>query len=219
MKNKCTTILLADDHVLFRESLAFMIKNFDGFEVTAEASNGEEVFQQIEKGNIPQIIILDLNMPKLNGFDTAKILKNKYPDIKVIVLTMYDSEYVFLDLLQWGVKGILKKDIHRSELEKALLAVSDSQQYYSYCDMDKLTCIANNQRLSAGLRKHFLSDTEINFLKLAATDMTYKEIAASMKMSERKIDHLRESLFEKLDLKNRVSLAIYAIRRGLISLN
>jgi DNA-binding NarL/FixJ family response regulator len=219
MRNNNTTILLADDHVLFRQSLTLLIKDFKVFEIIGEASNGEEVIQHLEKGNIPHIVILDLNMPKMDGFETAKILKNKYPQVKVVVLTMYNSELVFLQLLQLGVKGILKKDIHHNELEKALLTIADSQQYCSYDDMNKLTCIANNKNASADFRKHILSDTEIIFLRLAATEMTYKKIAAIMNESPRKIDHLRDGLFEKLDIKNRVGLAMYATRRGLISFN
>jgi DNA-binding NarL/FixJ family response regulator len=216
MTAKKIKIILADDHILLRNALAALINSFGEFEVIAQAENGNEVIHQLETGNFPQLLVLDLNMPGLNGYDTAKIIYEKYPQVNVLVLTMYDSELALIRLLKIGVKGFLKKDIHPLELKKALLLVADSQYYYSSANINKLTRIINNRGRDDN-PKNYLNELEIEFLRLSSTDMTYKEIANTMNMTARKVDHFRDNLFEKLDVKSRVGLAMYAIKNGLVS--
>ena len=207
-------IILADDHILLRNALASLINSFGEFEVIAQAENGEEVIHHLEIKNIPQLLVLDLNMPKMNGFETAKIVGQKYPQVNILALTMYDSELALIRLLKLGVKGFLKKDTHPLELKKALLLVADSQYYYSSNNLNKLTGIISGKQNN---QKHILTDVEIEFLKLSSTEMTYKEIAIAMNMTARRVDHFRDNLFVKLDIKSRVGLAMYAIKNGLIS--
>jgi two-component system, NarL family, invasion response regulator UvrY len=207
-------IILADDHILLRNALASLINSFGEFEVVAQAENGEEVIIQLENGNIPQLLLLDLNMPKLNGYETAKIIYERYPDVNVLVLTMYDSEFALIRLLKIGVKGFLKKDTHPLELKKALLLVADSQYYYSSTNINTLTNLISGKQNN---QKNVLTDVEIEFLRLSSTDMTYKEIAFAMNMTPKKVDHFRDNLFIKLDIKSRVGLAMYAIKNGLVS--
>ena len=216
MTAKKIKIILADDHILLRNALASLINSFGEFEVIAQAENGNEVIRQLGTGNIPQLLVLDLNMPGLNGYETAKIIYEKYPQVNVLVLTMYDSELALIRLLKMGVKGFLKKDIHPMELKKALLLVADSQYYYSSANINKLTRIIN-KRDGENNQKNYLNEVEIEFLRLSSTDMTYKEIAYAMNMTARKVDHFRDNLFEKLDVKSRVGLAMYAIKNGLVS--
>lgn len=217
MNLKKIKIILADDHVLLRNALASLINSFGEFEVIAQAENGQEVIDQLEKDNIPHLLILDLNMPRMDGFETAKIIYEKYPQVNVLVLTMYDSELALIRLLKAGVKGFLKKDAHPMELKKALLLVADSQYYYSTANINKLTGLIKNSHKKESGHKNFLNDQEIQFLRLSSTDMTYKEIANAMHMTARKVDHFRDNLFEKLEVKSRVGLAMYAIKNGLIS--
>lgn len=207
-------IILADDHTLLRSALASLINSFGEFEVVAQAENGEEVIEQLDKGNIPDLLVLDLNMPKLNGYETAKIIHEKYSQIKVLALTMYDSEFTLIRLLKLGVKGFLKKDTHPLELKKALLLVADSEYYYSSSNLNKLTGIISGKQNN---QKHILTEVEIEFLRLSSTEMTYKEIAIAMNMTARRVDHFRDNLFVKLDIKSRVGLAMYAIKNGLIA--
>jgi len=209
-------LILADDHILLRDALASLINSFGEFEVIGSASNGNEVLELLESGIVPQLVILDLNMPELDGYDTAKAITEKFPDIKILILTMFDSELVLIRLLQVGIKGFLKKDIHPFELRKALLQVIDDQYYYSFTSMDKLTHLVRKNDINEK-KSNALNEREIEFLRLSSTDLTYKEIANTMNMSPRKIDHLRDMLFEKLEVRSRVGLAIYAIKNGLIS--
>lgn len=218
MKTTKFKVLLADDHVLLRDALANLINSFDEFTVISSAGNGAELFKQIEKGYVPDLVLLDLNMPMMDGFETTRLLHEKYPDIRILILTMYDSEIALIRLLQLGVRGFLKKDIHPSELKASLLAVANSGYYYSNNTTGKLASIFQKHHESqTSIEKSLLNEKEIEFLKFASTDMTYKEIAGQMNMSPRSIDCCRDGLFEKLDVKSRVGLAIYAVKHGIVT--
>ena len=211
-------LILADDHILLRDALANLINNFDEFVVVATAGNGEEVIQEIENGYNPDIILMDLNMPKMDGYETAKWMAKHHPRIKIIILTMYDTEIALIRLLQAGVNGFLKKDIHPSELKNALLTIASGEYYYSNHTTVKLASLFRKDSGNHyALEKSILNDKEIEFLKFASTEMTYKEIAQSMNMTPRNIDSYRDSLFTKLDVKSRVGLAIYAVKNGIVT--
>ncbi|MEP7144772.1 MAG: response regulator transcription factor [Ferruginibacter sp.] len=212
------TVILADDHVLLRNALASTINGFPGFNVINMASDGTEVIKAIEDGCIPAIVVLDLNMPKMDGYDTAKWLYDTHPEIKILILTMYDSEIALIRLLQVGVRGFLKKDIHPDELKNALLSVSRDGFYYSHQTTGKLgNLFKKNNDNRSSVEKAMLSDSEINFLKLASTELTYKEIATTMNLTPRIIDNFRDSLFDKLNIRSRVGLAIYAVKNGVVT--
>lgn len=207
-------LILADDHILLRDALANLINNFDEFTVMATASNGEEVISAIEKGCNADIVLMDLNMPKMDGYEAAKWLTQHHPEIKIVILTMYDSEIALIRLLQAGVNGFLKKDIHPAELRNALLTVAAGEYYYSNHTTTKIASLFRKQSV---LENSILNDREIEFLKLASTDMTYKEIAQAMHMTPRHIDTYRDALFTKLGVKSRVGLAIYAVKNGIVT--
>jgi two-component system, NarL family, invasion response regulator UvrY len=211
-------IALIDDHVLLRNALATLINNFDDCRVLIEASNGKELINHINNGNIPDIVVLDLNMPEMDGLETAKWLQDMYPAIHVLMLTMYDSELALIRLLQAGVKGFLKKDIHPTELHFALQSVMQSGYYYSHTATGRLMNLFKKQGDNAtSLEKTLLSENEIRFLQLASTEMTYKEIALDMQLSPRAVDNLRDILFEKLNVKSRVGLVMYATKHGVVT--
>ena len=132
-----TKIALADDHVLLRTALATLIDSFDRCKVIQQAGDGDELIDQIKQGCRPDVIILDLNMPKKDGYETAVWLRDNFPQMHVMMLTMYDSESVLIRLLQVGVKGFLKKDIHPSELKFAIQSVIQSGYYYSHNTSEK----------------------------------------------------------------------------------
>ena len=211
-------LILADDHVLLRDALANLIDNFEEFRVTATAANGKEVIEAIENGATADIVLMDLNMPIMDGYDAAKWLAKQQPAIKIVILTMYDSEIALIRLLQAGVSGFLKKDIHPAELKKALLTIAAGEYYYSNHSTIKIASLFRKTPDNhSALEKAILNDTEIEFLKLASTEMTYKEIAQAMQMTPRHIDSYRDALFTKLDVKSRVGLAIYAVKNGVVS--
>jgi two-component system invasion response regulator UvrY len=219
MNNKKFKIILADDHLLLRDALSNLIHQFDEFMVIGQASNGNQLMQLFKDGQVPDLVLLDLNMPEMDGFETAKWLGKNHPDIQILILTMYDSEIALIRLLQSGVKGFLKKDIHPSELRFALKSVAEGGYYYSHQTTGKLANLFHKSTDSHHLVENaMLTDKEIEFLRLASTDLTYKEIAAELKLTPRAVDGYRDALFEKLDVKSRVGLAIYAVKNGIVTL-
>jgi two-component system invasion response regulator UvrY len=208
------TVALADDHILLRNALANLINNFGDCKVIAQASTGQELINLIQNGKVPNVAILDLNMPEGNGYETARWLRDNFPDVQVLMLTMFDSDLALIRLLQAGVKGFLKKDIHPSELKFAIRSVAESGYYYSHNATGKLVNLFRRGKETSAIHKAVLSDIEILFLKCCATELTYKEIAIDMNLNPRTVDNLRDNLFAKLDVKSRVGLAMYAIKHG-----
>ncbi len=182
------------------------------------AADGQELTQKIGKGTEPDIVILDLNMPRMDGYATAEWLKKNKPNIKILILTMYDSEVALIRLLQTGVRGFMKKDIMPHDLKAAIYSVAENGYYYCNRATGKLASFFyQNPKGQSAFEKSLLSAMEIAFLKLASTDLTYKEIAAQLGMTARAIDGYRDALFEKLDVKSRVGLAIYAVKCGIVT--
>jgi len=219
IKDRPVKIALVDDHILLRDALATVVETFEDCKITMLAGNGKEFMEKLKTDDLPDLVILDLNMPLLDGYETAKWLRIEYPGIHVLVLTMYDSEIALIQLLQTGVRGFLKKDINPGELRYAIQSVTNTGYYYSHNTAGRLVNLFKNDgtRISM-LQTIILSQNEITFLKLASTDLTYKEIAIKMKMSPRTIDNYRDSLFLKLNAKSRIGLAIYAIKSGIVTL-
>ena len=211
-------IILVDDHILLRDALASLINTFEGFRVIDVAANGEGLVLAIENGNVPNLVVLDLNMPGMDGYDTTKWLQENQPAVKILILTMFDSEIALIRLLKMGVRGFLKKDVHPTELKRALLTVVENGYYYSNNTTGKLALFFHKSHSShSSIDRGLLNEKEIEFLKLASTEMTYKEIAQAMCITARSIDGFRDGLFEKLDVKSRVGLAIYAVKHGIIT--
>ncbi|NOT51021.1 MAG: response regulator transcription factor [Chitinophagaceae bacterium] len=218
-KNPVIKVSMADDHVLLRNALAALIDSFGDCKVMHQCSNGKELSGKIAQGYIPDVVLLDLNMPEMNGFETASWLQQHQPQVHVLMLTMYDSELSLIRLLQAGVKGFLKKDIPPSELQFAIRSVFQSGYYYSNHTTGKLVNLfRNHSEGNMNLQKNMLSEQELQFLKLACSDLTYKEIAQQMGLNPRSVDTLRDQLFFKLDVKSRVGLAMVAIRNGVVAM-
>lgn len=214
-----TKLIMADDHILLRDALANYLRTIDGIEVIGVASNGIEVIELLKIGTIPDLILLDLGMPDLGGYETAVYLCSHFPEIKIVILTMFDSEVSFLRLLKLGVKAFLKKDISPIELQKAIISVMEGGYYYGNKEIGRFTEILRNSNDESNLLKNkILSEVEIKFLQLTSTELTYKAIADMMHMSPRKIDHYRDYLFTKLDVKSRVGLAMFATKNGLVNM-
>lgn len=212
-------VALADDHILLRNALASLVDNFGDCKVIVQASSGEELIEQIGQNRlVPDVLLLDLNMPGMDGYDTAAWFQENHPDVHILMLTMYDTELVLIRLLQAGVKGFLKKDIHPSELKYAIHSVVQAGYYYSQSTTGKLANLFRRDQDNAmALQKTMLSGTEISFMKLACTELTYKEIATELGLNPRSVDNLRDALFTRFDVKSRVGLAMYAIKHGIVT--
>lgn len=211
------TVALADDHILLRDALASLINTFDHCRVLFTASNGQEILEKIETHQVPDVLILDLNMPLLDGYETSMRLQKTYPSVHVLMLTMYDTDLTLIRLLQAGVRGFLKKDVHPDELKFAIRSVMESGYYYSHSVTGKLVNMFRNTLEDMTLKKNLLNEQELQFLKLSCSELTYKEIAGEMNLSPRMVDGLRDQLFNRLNIKSRVGLAMFAIRHGLVT--
>ncbi|UOE49653.1 response regulator transcription factor [Mucilaginibacter sp. SMC90] len=206
-------IALIDDHKLFRSGMAALVANFKKYNILFEAANGLELIDTISKGIIPDIILLDISMPVMDGVEATQILKVKYPKVKIIILSMFEDAEKVLLMVKMGVKGYLLKDSEPHEVEDALLKVSQGELYYPEFVTRHLITNFNSK-----LENIKLNPREIEFLRFTGTELTYKEIAEAMNISVRTVDSYRDQLFEKLQIKSRVGLVLYSIKNKLIEL-
>ena len=212
------TIVLTDDHILLRNGLAALVKNL-GHRVLFEADNGKDFINKLDKKNLPELVLMDINMPEMDGYETALWLKINHPEIKVLALSMYDNENSIIRMLKSGAKGYILKDSVPVELKAAIDAVITKGYYYSDLVSGKLIHAINkiDDEGNDVNSLNNLNERETDFLKYACTEMTYKEIAEKMFLSPRTIDGYRDALFEKLHVKTRVGLVMFAIKNGVVS--
>jgi DNA-binding NarL/FixJ family response regulator len=209
-------IALVDDHTVLINALADMINKWDGFHAIFTAYNGLDMQEKIKKFGRPDIIILDLNMPVMDGYQSCTWMKKHHPEVLILVLTMFDSEIPLIRLLQQGVKGFIKKDIHPDELKIALTTMKEEGYYYPVQTVGKMVNLFQLNRLNKReLEIKSLNPLEIEFLNLVCTELTYKEIALRLNLSPKTIDALRDQLFIRFDVKSRIGLALYAVKNGL----
>jgi two-component system, NarL family, invasion response regulator UvrY len=219
MKQNQIKIGLVDDHILIREALANIIKTFDEFDVSIQAVNGKDFIEKLNKTNVPEILLLDLAMPVMDGHATTHWISKNHPEIKILILTMFDAESL-IHLIKEGVRGFLKKDVPPTELRHALLCVHANGTYCSNTVTGRLFNLMKDQsNKNSAWGSIILNENEISFLKLASSEMTYKEIAQKMEISPRTVDNYRDALFIKLSVKSRVGLAMYAVKSGIVTVN
>jgi two-component system invasion response regulator UvrY len=213
------TIVLVDDHVLLRNGLANLVRNL-GYDVLFEADNGRDFLDKLKTESLPDLVLMDINMPQMDGYDTSLWLKQNHPDVKILALSMYDDENAIIRMLKNGAKGYILKDTEPAELKAALESLLTKGFYYSEMVTGRLIHTINSIHEPENTTKNFLglNDREIEFLKLAATEMTYKEIAEKMSLSPRTIDGYRDDLFDKLNIKSRVGLVIFAIKNRIVNI-
>jgi two-component system, NarL family, invasion response regulator UvrY len=217
MPTELIKIAMVDDHILLREALAVVINGFENCRVVLQADNGRMFIENLHPGNAPDLVLLDIQMPIMDGFDTAIYLRKKYPDMYILILTVLDSELAMIRLLQSGVRGFLRKDIRPVALEQAIRTTIENGYYYSGNSAGRLVnLIAHGEAKNSQLNSVSLTDKELEFLREASTDSTYKAIAAKMKLSPRTIESYRDILFAKLNVKSRVGLVLYAIKNGVV---
>ncbi|GGX13308.1 response regulator transcription factor [Aquimarina muelleri] len=206
------SIVIVEDHILLSQALSGLVNGFAKFKILYICKNGKELLTRLkDPKNIPDIVLMDINMPIMNGIETTAVLKEEYPQIKVLALSVEENENTILKMLRAGAKGYLLKDTEKSILESALIQVQETGFYHTK-DVTKLLLGSLNNKKE---KEIVLKDREIEFIKHACTEKTYKEIANDMCLSPKTIEGYRDSIFEKLQLKNRTGLVIYAIKSKL----
>lgn len=213
---KIIDIIIVDDHLLFSEALNGLISEFKEFNVLAVLANGKELVTYFsEENKQPDIVLMDVQMPLMNGIEATSWLKKNQPEIKVLALSMECVEETILKMLRAGARGYLLKDIHPTVLEHALKEVYATGFYYT----ENVANVLLNSTYQNGHQNEIvLKAKELEFLELACTEMTYKQIAEVMILSPKTIENYREALFAKLNVKSRIGLVLYAIKEKFVTL-
>ncbi|OKS88664.1 response regulator transcription factor [Mucilaginibacter polytrichastri] len=206
-------IAIIDDHTLFRTGVASLLREFDELHVEFEAENGLQMQQMLLTHRQPDIILMDINMPLMDGFESTRWLKINYPPINVLALSMYEDDDAVIKMIKNGACGYVLKQTKPKELLEALKIVYQKGVFLNELVSGKLI-----RSISAENSEPKFSDREIEFLKLCCSELTYKEIADKMCVSPRTVDNYREALFQKLNLKARSGLVLYAIKKKIFKI-
>jgi two-component system, NarL family, invasion response regulator UvrY len=205
-----------DDHPMFRNGMAGLIESFEGYSILNQSGNGKEFIKLVEAGQVPDIAILDFQMPAMNGEETAIWIKQNRPSIKVLSLTMFDDEHHILRMIKAGARGYVLKSADPDEVKLALDQVWTKNFYHSELVSNALMkTMRDEQGIPVNL---VLPEKELEMLRLICSELTYKEIADRLNISPRAVDSFREQMFEKTNTKSRVGLVLFAVKHGLVGL-
>ncbi len=215
MENDTIYIALADDHVLLRDGLKGLINAFGRYKVIIEADNGKDLLEQMAVAEIlPDICVLDVSMPVMNGYETQIELRKNWPSVKTLVLSQFDSEFTIIRMLKEGASGYLLKNAGPNEFNKALESVYNDDYYHPELSGGKF----QQYNYAIGKDAPALTKNQVTFLSLCCSELTYKDMADKVGVSPRTIDSYRDKLFEKLDIRSRSGLVMYALKSGIVPL-
>lgn len=215
-----TFVALIDDHELLRTGLAAIINSFEGYRVVLEANNGKQFIEKVNPKSNPDIVLLDITMPVMDGYETSGWIKANLSSTKVLVLSMLENDTAIIRMLKNGARGYILKDSKPKVFKDALDSVRDTGYFINELVSNKLMHYINHEEVfdTDSVVLNNLTENETTFLKWICTEKTYKEIADEMYLSPRTIDTYRDNLFKKLDVKTRVGLAIFAIKNGIVKI-
>jgi DNA-binding NarL/FixJ family response regulator len=203
------SVVIVEDHTLLSQAIASVVDGFEMFKVSYLCKNGSELVDKFKfEKNIPDLVLMDINMPIMNGLETTQWINENHPKVNVLALTIEEDENTILKMLRLGAKGYLLKDVDKKTLEIALLKIMETGFYHS----SNVANILINSLTDKSKSKMEFKTTEIEFLNLVCSELTYKEIADKMFLSPKTIDGYRDNLFSKLNVKNRVGLVLFAIK-------
>lgn len=209
-------IAVVDDHTTFRKGLCTLIDLFQDYKVILDAANGQDLIRQLDPGKLPDILLLDIAMPEMDGYAVCRWVMLHHPSIKVLALSTMDAEVAIIRMIRAGARGYLHKDAEPAELKTAFHEVLMYGYYYSGAVTRTLS--RTGQRSPAEETADLigtLSERELTFLRLACSEKTYYDIAAEMVLSARTIDGYRDALFKKLQVSSRVGLVLFALKNGI----
>lgn len=206
-------VIIVDDHVIFRKGLLAILNEIDSIKVVGEASNGNEVLDLLKKQEA-DIIFMDIKMPVMDGVEATRKVMAKYPDMKIVALTMFEEISYFNQMIEAGASGFLLKKTTTEELEKAISLVLNDESYFSEEFMSSVNKYLKPQQKNSTIQ---LTDREREVLELICKGYSNTGIAKFLGVSTRTIDGFRAKLFEKTGAKNAPNLVMYALKNGLVS--
>lgn len=216
------TIAIADDHQLVRKGIRMLLENIKEFKVVSESSHGQELLDQIEQlPKLPDLVLVDVTMPVLDGYETVGALRTKYPDLKIIALSVNDQLSTIRDMIRQGANAYLFKDSSPDVFRKVLIEVHAKGFYYDKQVIDSLLLPeSSREAMNGNQRQKLLQDLtnrEREFVQYCCSELTYKEIADKMGVSQRTVDGYRENTFDKLNVKSRTGIVLFAFHAGIVS--
>ncbi len=209
-------LVIADDHEIFREGFKLLLRNQTTVELVGEAENGRELLQVVRQQQ-PDIVIVDIKMPVMDGIEACKAIRKEFPAIQVIALSMFNDDSLIVDMLEAGAKGYLLKNTNREELVQAASAVYKGNPYYCSATSEKLTRMIGESKFNPYRSKPAVKFTprELDIIKLMCEQFTSKEIAQQLGLSIRTVESHREKIQEKAEAKNSIGIVVYAIKHEL----
>ncbi|MET4139355.1 response regulator transcription factor [Pedobacter sp. UYP1] len=218
MEEQKIAIAIVDDHTLFRKGMVSLLDESDEINILFDASNGVEMISMLAQHQLPQVILMDINMPQMDGYEATRWLSSNHPQIKVLALSMYDDDKPIIEMLKSGAGGYLLKESRTSDLITAIKTIAAHGYFMNNLVSGKLIrSLQENNSSSKNLLQE-ISANERKFLEHCCSEFTYKEIADKMNLSPHTIDNYRESLFQKFEIKSRTGLVLFALRNELIKL-
>lgn len=218
-------IAIADDHALFRKGLIKLL-NEERYEFLFGAANGQELIDQLQlhKDNLPDIVIMDVEMPVMNGYAAASWVRDNCPNVNILVVSMIDKEEAIVRMLKLNVKGYLSKEMEPEDLHEALQSIMRKGYYYTDIITNKLIHSIQKEGTAEGenFKINFiweqLNQRQKDFVRYACTELRYEDIADKMFVSPKTVDGYRDTIFDKFNVKSRVGLVLFAIKNGLVSI-
>jgi len=208
---KLPGIIIVDDHRLFRSGLKFLLEASEKYRVIGEAINGIELLDLLANVD-PDLVILDISMPEMNGIETTRIALSKYPSLRILILSMNGEPQYYNSLLDYGIKGFLLKDADNDEFFLAVAKIISGETYFS---QELLMTIIKDNTKNKPVK---LSQRETEILNLISRGLSNQEIASSLNLSQRTVERHRTNLLDKTGSKNSIRLVIYALKHNLISI-
>lgn len=207
---------IADDHEVFRKGLKLILSDDETLNFVFEASNGKELIEKLETNEIG-VVLLDLKMPVMDGFETAKVLKRKYPDIKILILSMFEEEQFILHMMESGANGYLLKNASPEEITKALHIVTENNYYFNdLVSAVMLKKIMDKDYVQPKFKSSVnLNERDIQVLRLICEGRTAQEIGEEVYLSPRTVEGIRAGMMEKIGVKNIAGLVMYAAKNGI----
>ena len=214
--NTAINIIMADDHEIFRDGFAVMFRRSTDIKLIAEARNGRQLVTLVEKHN-PDIVLTDIKMPDMDGVEATRIITNKFPQVGIIALSIFDDDNLIIDMLDAGAKGYLLKNAHKKEIIEAIRTVNRNDPYYCNHTSAKLAALIATSRFNPNkpVDKIAFNEKELEVMRFICKQFSTKEISEAMHLSGRTIEGYREKILEKTLARNTAGIVVYAIQHGI----